>query len=240
MPEHLITTNGNPDKERTIGHKGAEKHEVYKSPTEDSTVEPSLPTKSTVKKEPSKTQKALTGALAATVLTAGAVQAAESATDSEIDPVDQTQEANIQSPEELHIEGVEVGDGLVVLNQTLRFSTDKVNVRTSPMVENNPEDSNLADTPDKRMPGSQNITVLHAIVVEDDINPSNGRWFGFADKDGKLYWVNENALTQSGYQVEPSTSEVVVAEVNTNGIIAKPQSDPQNGPETTVGTVVKD
>ena len=241
MTEHLTTTDRDPDKDRNISLNGAERtgsSPIASSDPSAPIAEPKTQPEST--KEASKTQKVLSGVAIAAALTAGGAKTVEAGSDSEIDPITQASPETTSVPEHLDVEGINIGDGLITLNQTLQFSTDKVNVRKSPEVDKSAENNNLADTPDKIVPGSQQITVLHPIVVEDDVNPSNGRWFGFIEADGKVYWVNENALIEAGYQIDPATSEVVVVETSTNGIVAKPKSDPQNGAEIVVGTAVRD
>lgn len=196
------------------------------------------PTLSSAPRKATKGEKLLASAAAGAAIIAGGAQVAESASNSEVDPVVQTTPSAAENAPQMHVEGIEVGDRFMVLNQVVQFSTDRVRMRTSPTVEGDVktgEPDNIADTPAHIMPGAQTITILHPIVVEDDINPSNGSWLGGTDSDGKLYWVNLGALRQSGYEINDTTTEVSVTEITTNGIIGHPVD---GGGEVTLATIV--
>lgn len=188
--------------------------------------------KSKRKLSPVQVLGALGGATAAVI---GLAQWNASATNSEIDPI-QVSQANEQNETPQHVEAeLKPGDVVDVLTESyFQFSTGNVNVRTSPEAvdASESEDDNLADVPE--FGTGQTITVLHAMVVPDLRNPSNGNWFGFMDSDGILYYVNSQALRESGVVVNESTQEVTIQDTTVNGALATDA----NGLHATVATAV--
>ena len=174
----------------------------------------------------------LGGATAAIV---GLAQWNASATNSEIDPV-QVSQNNEQNETPQHVESeLKPGDVIDVLTENyFQFSTSNVNVRTSPEAvdASESEDDNLADVPE--FGAGQTITVLHAMVVPDLRNPSNGNWYGFMDSDGKMYYVNGQALGESGVVINESTQPVTIQDTTVNGALATDA----NGLHATVATAV--
>lgn len=175
--------------------------------------------------------------LAAGLLTSTAVllgaQLHASNTNSEVDPIEQTANS-AEAPKPLESE-YKRGDVVTVLAQeSFQFNTNDVNVRTSParIETSENEEDNEADTSVQGK--GQNITVLHAAVLEDERNPDNGDWYGFIDADGKTYWVNSGALEAAGVEVNPATQTVTVEASTTNGVIARNEA----GDEATIATAV--
>ena len=173
------------------------------------------------------------GVAATTVV--GLAQWNASATNSEIDPV-QVSQTNEQNETPQHVESeLKPGDVIDVLTENyFQFSTSNVNVRTSPEAvdASESEDDNLADVPE--FGAGQTITVLHAMVVPDLRNPSNGNWYGFMDSDGRMYYVNGQALGESGVVINESTQQVTIQDTTVNGALATDA----NGLHATVATAV--
>lgn len=170
-----------------------------------------------------------------TAAVVGLAQWNASATNSEIDPV-QVSQANEQNETPQHVESdLKPGDVIDVLTENyFQFSTSSVNVRTSPEAvdASESEDDNLADVPE--FGAGQTITVLHAMVVPDLRNPSNGNWYGFMDSDGRMYYVNGQALGESGVVINESTQQVTIQDTTENGALATDA----NGLHATVATAV--
>lgn len=186
----------------------------------------------TEKKHKPSVKRLLGGLVASAAVLLGA-QLHATNTNSEIDPMEQSSET-ADSPTPLETE-FESGDNVTVLTQPqFQFNTNDVSVRTSParIETSESEQDNEADT--SIWGKGQNITVLHAVVREDERNPANGNWYGFIDADGKTYWVNANALEEAGVEVSPATQDVTVESSTNRGIIAHNES----GDEATIATAV--
>jgi hypothetical protein len=165
----------------------------------------------------------------------GLAQWHASATNSEIDPV-QVSEANEQAETPQHVESdLKPGDVVNVLAETyFQFNTSDINVRTSPEAvdASESEDDNLADVPE--FGADQTITVLHALVVQDLRNPSNGNWYGFMDSDGKMFYINSLALSETGVTINEATQQVTIKDTTVNGA----EAIDANGLEAIVATAV--
>ena len=217
-----------------VGAKDIGVHPAYRAKQDK--VMKSLDKKSSNPAHRLSTGKKVGVAAVATLATLTGVKAVESsATNSEIDQVETVQASEQNEPPQ-HIESdIKPGDVVNVLTEpNFQFNTNDVNVRTSPEAvdASDTEDDNLADVP--WLGAGQTIVVAHALVQEDLRNVSNGNWYGFMDGDGKVYWVNSNALAEAGVQINPAYQEVTIQDTTSNGVIAQDS----NGLETVVATVV--
>lgn len=203
----------------TLAEAGAKPYDWAKEAVEEKKRKPSV-------------RRLLGGLVASAAVLVGA-QLHATNTNSEIDPMEQSNET-AGSPTPLETE-FESGDNVTVLTQPqFQFNTNDVSVRTSParIETSENEGDNEADT--SIWGKGQNITVLHAVVREDERNPANGNWYGFIDADGKTYWVNAGALEEAGVEISPATQDVTVESSTNRGIIAHNES----GDEATIATAV--